>query len=94
MTDEDLKSQVRKGQAILTIFALYDLNSIRPYFYDKTYHAIPEAGGDKAFELLRKAMKGKNKVDLQKQSWEQRKNCDSIPTDDGILIETMFLQTR
>ena len=34
-----------------------DLQNIRPIYYDKTYHAVPEQGGDKAFELLRRAMK-------------------------------------
>ena len=34
-----------------------DLQNIRPIYYDKTYHAVPEQGGDKVFELLRRAMK-------------------------------------
>ena len=65
--------------------------SIRPIYYDKTYHAIPEAGGDKAFELLRKAMKDENKVAIAKTViGTKEKLLTLIPTDDGILIETMF----
>lgn len=68
-----------------------DLNSIRPIYYDKTYHAVPEAGGDKAFELLRKAMKDENKVAIAKTVMgTKEKLLTLIPTDDGILIETMF----
>ena len=43
-----------------------DLQNIRPIYYDKTYHAVPEQGGDKAFELLRRAMKEENKVAVAK----------------------------
>jgi len=39
------------------------LNQIFPIFYHKTYQAVPEAGGDKSFELLRAAlMSEQNKV--------------------------------
>lgn len=43
-----------------------DLQNIRPIYYDKTYHAVPEQGGDKVFELLRRAMKKENKVAVAK----------------------------
>jgi len=57
MTDEDFEKAKSEKDKTIHILHFTNLNSIRPIYYDKTYHAIPEAGGDKAFELLRKAMK-------------------------------------
>ena len=72
MTDEDFEKAKSEKDKTIHILHFTDLNAIRPIFYDKTYHAIPEAGGDKA------VMGTKEKL------------LTLIPTDDGILIETMF----
>ena len=91
MADEDFEKAKSEKDKTIHILHFTDLNSIRPIFYDKTYHAIPEAGGDKAFELLRKAMKDENKVAIAKTVMgTKEKLLTLIPTDDGILIETMF----
>ena len=91
MTDEDFEKAKSEKDKTIHILHFTDLNSIRPIYYDKTYHAVPEAGGDKAFELLRKAMKDENKVAIAKtvMGTKEKLLC-LIPTDDGILIETMF----
>jgi probable DNA repair protein cphy_1728 len=91
MTDEDFEKAKSEKDKTIHILHFTDLNSIRPIYYDKTYHAVPEAGGDKAFELLRKAMKDENKVAVAKTVMgTKEKLLTLIPTDDGILIETMF----
>jgi len=70
---------------------LSDLPNIRPIYFDKTYHAIPEQGGDKAFELLRRAMKDENKIAVAKTVMgTKEKLLALIPTDNGILIETLL----
>lgn len=51
---------------VLHILHFTDLSNIQPVYYDKTYHAIPEQGGEKAYELLRKAMKEENKIAIAK----------------------------
>ena len=67
------------------------MRNIRPIYYDKTYHAVPEAGGDKAYELLRKAMLTEEKVAIAKTVIGQtEKLLALIPTDTGILVETLF----
>ena len=56
-----------------------------------SYHAVPEAGGDKAYELLRKAMLSEEKVAIAKTVIGQtEKLLALIPTDTGILVETLF----
>ncbi len=91
MSDEDFEKAKSEKDKTIHILHFTDLNSIRPIYYDKTYHAVPETGGDKAFELLRKAMKDENKIAIAKTVMgTQEKLLALIPTDKGILIETMF----
>jgi DNA end-binding protein Ku len=56
VTDEDFKKIKTEKDKTIQILHFANLNQISPVYYDKTYQAIPEAGGEKAFELLRAAM--------------------------------------
>lgn len=91
MTDEDFeKAKVKKDKTI-QILHFTDLHDIRPIYYDKTYHAIPEAGGDKAYELLRRCMLEEQTVAIAKGVIGQSEHLMVlIPTDTGILAETLF----
>lgn len=91
MTDEDFEKAKSEKDKTIHILHFTDLTNIRPLYFDKTYHAVPEQGGDKAFELLRRAMKEENKVAIAKTVMgTKEKLLALIPTDDGILTETLF----
>lgn len=91
MSDEDFEKAKTPKDRTIQIIHFADLKSIRPIYFDKTYHAVPEAGGDKAYELLRKAMLDEGKVAIAKTVMGQsEKLLCLIPTDKGILIETLF----
>lgn len=93
MNDDDFEKAKTEKDKTIHILHFTDLQAIRPIYYDKTYHALPEAGGDKAFELLRQAMKQENKVALAKTVMgTQEKLLALIPTEDGMLVETMFFR--
>ena len=66
LTDDDFEKAKSEKDKTIHILHFTDLQNIRPIYYDKTYHAVPEQGGDKAFELLRRAMKEENKVAVAK----------------------------
>ena len=53
VTEDDIEKIKTEKQRSMQILHFTTLDSISPAYYDKTYHAVPEAGGDKAFELLR-----------------------------------------
>lgn len=91
LTDEDFeKAKVQKDKTI-HILHFADIHDIRPIFFDKTYHVVPEAGGDKAYELLRRCMKEENTVAIAKGVIGQSEHLLAlIPTDTGILAETLF----
>lgn len=91
LTDDDFEKAKSEKDRTIHIIHFTDLQDIRPIYYDKTYHAIPEQGGDKAFELLRRAMLDENKVALAKTVMgTKEKLLALIPTETGILIETLF----
>ena len=91
VTDEDFEKIKTEKDKSIQIMQFADLSTIRPIYYDKTYHALPETGGEKAFELLRRAMHDEQKVAVAKTVMGNKETLLAlIPTDDGILIETMF----
>ena len=91
MTDDDFEKAKSEKDKTIHILHFTDLPNIRPIYFDKTYHAIPEQGGDKAFEVLRRAMKDENKIAVAKTVMgTKEKLLALIPTDDGILIETLL----
>ena len=68
-----------------------DIRDIRPIYFDKTYHTVPEAGGDKAYELLRRCMLEEHTVAIAKGVIGQSEHLMAlIPTETGILTETLF----
>lgn len=91
MTDADFEKAKTKKDKTIKILHFADLTSIKPIYFDKTYHAVPETGGDKAYELLRKAMLDEGKIAIAKTVMGQsEKLLALIPTDTGMLIETLF----
>ena len=91
VTDEDFEKAKSEKDRTIHILHFTEMQDIRPIYYDKTYHALPEQGGDKAFELLRRAMKDENKVAIAKTVMgTKEKLLALVPTDTGILIETLF----
>ncbi len=91
LTDDDFEKAKSEKDRTIHILHFTDLQNIRPIYFDKTYHAIPEQGGDKAFELLRRAMKEEGKIAVAKTVMgTKEKLLALLPTDDGILIETLF----
>ena len=88
---EDFEKAKTKKNRTINILHFADLGEIKPVYFDKTYHAVPEAGGEKAFELLRKAMYEEKKVGIAKAViGTSEKLIAVIANDEGIMAETMF----
>lgn len=95
MTEADFEKAKTPKDRSIQILHFADLSGIRPIYFDKTYHAVPESGGDKAYELLRKAMLEESKVAIAKTVIGQsEKLLCLIPTEKGILIETLFFYSE
>ncbi|MBZ9624092.1 Ku protein [Clostridium sp. FP2] len=93
VTDDDLEKIKTEKEKSIQILHFAQLNQISPIYYDKTYQATPEAGGDKAFELLRAALMSEQKIAIGKTVMGTRETLLAIiPREDGILISKMYYE--
>lgn len=91
VTDEEIEKIKTEKEKSIQILHFAQLNQISPVYYDKTYQAAPEAGGEKAFELLRSALMAERKIAIGKAVMGTKDTLMAIiPREDGILISTMF----
>ncbi|MDF2685345.1 MAG: Ku protein [Clostridia bacterium] len=90
-TEDDFEKIKTEKDKSIQILHFADINEIDSIYFEKSYFAVPDAGGDKAFELLRKAMLDENKVAVAKSVFGTKDNLLAIlPTHDGIVIETLY----
>lgn len=91
ITDEEIEKIKTEKEKSIQILHFAQLNQISPVYYDKTYQAAPEPGGEKAFELLRAALMSEQKIAIGKTVIGTKDTLMAIiPREDGILISTMF----
>ncbi len=91
VTDEEIEKIKTEKEKSIQILHFAQLNQISPVYYEKTYQAAPEAGGEKAFELLRAALMAEQKIAIGKTVVGAKDTLMAIiPREDGILISTML----
>lgn len=91
ITDEEIEKIKTEKEKSIQILHFARLNQISPVYYEKTYQAAPEAGGEKAFELLRSALVAERKIAIGKTVMGAKDTLMAIiPREEGILISTMF----
>ncbi|WMJ85147.1 Ku protein [Oscillospiraceae bacterium LTW-04] len=91
VTDDEIEKIKTEKEKTIQILHFAQLNQISPVYYEKTYQASPEAGGEKAFELLRSALMAEQKIAIGKAVMGTKDTLMAIiPREDGILISTMF----
>ncbi len=91
ITDDEIEKIKTEKEKSIQILHFAQLNQISPVYYDKTYQAVPETGGEKAFELLRASLMAEQKIAVGKAVMGTKDTLMAIiPREDGILISTMF----
>ncbi len=91
VTDEEIEKIKTEKEKSIQILHFAQLNQISPVYYDKTYQAVPETGGEKAFELLRSALMAEQKIAIGKAVMGTKDTLMAIiPREDGVLISTMY----
>lgn len=93
VTDEEFESIKTEKERSIRIVQFTDSGSIAPIYFDKTYHAVPEKGGERAFELLRTAMLEEGSVAVARSVLGSKDTLMTVmPTDEGLIVETMFFE--
>ena len=91
ITDEEIEKIKTEKDRTITIMSFVELKEISPLYYDRAYHVVPQKGGGKALELLRRAMMRAQKAALGKSVFgNTEKLLVIIPREDGMLIETLL----
>ena len=90
VTDGEIERIKTEKEKSISIMHFANLNQISPVYYDRSYYALPEAGGEKAFELLRRALMDEQKIAIGKTVVGSRENLMAIiPREEGMVIQTM-----
>lgn len=93
VSDAEIEKIKTEKEKSIQILHFANLDEISPVYYEKTYHALPQKGGEKAFELLRAAMAEEKKIAIAKSVFGARDTLIAlIPREDGLLVETMLFE--
>lgn len=93
ITDEDFERVNLKSNRVVDIQEFVDLAEIDPMFFDQPYFLSPEKGGDKAYALLRDALKQSGKVGIAKVVLRKREHLAAVKAlGDALVLELMHFE--
>jgi len=91
VTDAELEAIKTEKEKAIQILHFVEAAEISSICYAKAYYALPEAGGEKAFELLRRALEEEGKIAVGKTVLGTKETLMAIlPRADGMAVQTMF----
>lgn len=91
ITPEELDALDPKATKTIDIEDFVDLDQIDPVYYERPYYLVPDKGGQKAYALLRNAMRETNKVGIARVVLRTKQYLAAIrPKDDALVMETML----
>jgi len=91
LQDEDLENLPLETTKTVEILNFVRLEEIDPVYFDKSYYLAPGDGGQKAYELLKRAMQDARKVAVAKVVIRSKESLATLRVyNDIILMETMF----
>src|SRR6184192_1950913 len=84
--DEDFQRVDVEATQTVDIQDFVELDEIDPIFFYKPYYLEPQKGGDKAYALLRDALKDSKKVGVAKVVIKTREYLAGVKPEDGALV--------
>jgi DNA end-binding protein Ku len=90
LKDEDFQRVDLEATQTVDIKDFVDLEEIDPMYFYKPYYLEPQKGGDKAYVLLRDALKDNKKVGIAKVVIKTRQYLAGVkPEQDALVLELM-----
>ena len=86
LREEDFQRVDLEATQTVDIQDFVDLEEIDPMYFYKPYYLEPQKGGDKAYALLRDALKYTNKVGVAKVVIKTRQYLAGVKPEDGALV--------
>jgi DNA end-binding protein Ku len=85
LKDEDFKRADIEATQSVDIIDFVELDDINPMFFDKPYYLEPEKRGEKAYALLREALKQTGKVGIAKVVIKTRQHLAAVKPQKNLL---------
>ncbi|MEM4565593.1 MAG: Ku protein [Archaeoglobaceae archaeon] len=86
LTDEDLEKIPLKSTKSVEIKRFFEPSELREIFYSGFYYLSPEKGGEKAYVLLREAMKATNLMGIGKISFRGKESLVALKFFNGGIV--------
>jgi DNA end-binding protein Ku len=86
LKDEDFERVDLEATQTVDIQDFVNVDEIDPMFFYKPYYLEPQKGGDKAYALLRDALKDSKKVGIAKVVIKTRQYLAGVKPEDGALV--------
>lgn len=91
MEEDELDALSGEKSRSVEIIDFVDLQQIDPVYFDRSYYFAPGEGGQKVYELLRRAMEETGRAAVARVTLRSRESMAVIRPGPGVLImETMF----
>jgi DNA end-binding protein Ku len=90
LTDEDFEAAALESSKAIDILEFVKDGEIDPRYFDKPYYLVPGKGGEKAYALLREALRSTGTVGIGKVTIRQKMWLVGIrAVDEAIVVETL-----
>ena len=90
LSDEDFRSAALASSKTIDILDFVRAEEIDERFFDTPYYVVPAKGGEKAYALLREAIRTTGSVGVGKLTMHQKQHLAAIKTvGDALVLETM-----
>jgi DNA end-binding protein Ku len=90
-TQEELDKVEPESAKSMEILEFVKVDEIDPLYFDTSYYARPDEGGEKAYQLLREAMEKSGYAGVAKVTMHNRENIVIIrPAEKGLTLHTMY----
>lgn len=86
LTDEDLEKIPLKSTKSIEIKQFFEPSELREIYYSGFYYVSPDKGGEKAYVLLREAMKATNLMGIGKISFRGRESLVALKSFNGGIV--------
>jgi len=84
--DEELEALEEGGRRSIALLDFVDLNEVDPIFYEKSYYLAPAEGGEKAYELLKQAMRESGKAAVGRVAIRTKESLALVRAKERVLV--------
>lgn len=95
VSDEELDAIKSDADRAMKIVQFSDFDEVPPLYFEKPYQVIAQPGGEKALELLRRAMADEGKIAIGTTVMGNSETPIAlIPSDDDLVMMTLHFQSE